>query len=62
MHIPGMTAIHAIITDECRSGRGDLGAIDEALRRARKELDLCVRGRPQGKGAKFHVVVTVERP
>lgn len=62
MKLPGMTAIHAIITDDCRTGRGDEGAVDEALKRAREELKLCLGGWEHGRGAKFHVAVTVERP
>ena len=62
MEVPGMQAIHAVISDDCRKGRGDNGAIEEALDRARKELRACMGGWQQGRGAKFHVVVTVERP
>ena len=58
--LPGMKAVHAIITPECVDARGHDGAIDEALHRARKELDACMRGW-KGTPANFHVAVTVER-
>ncbi len=60
--IPGISAAHAIITDACRVNRGDAGAIDEALARAKNALGQIVEGWEPGKGARFHVVVTVERP
>lgn len=60
--IPGVPAKHAIITDTCRTGRGEDGAIDEALKRLRDEYLNCARGWPVGKGVKFHIALIVERP
>ncbi len=59
--VPGIKAVHAIISDACRTGRGEDGAIEEALRRIRQEYDACRPAWPVGKGARFHVVLTVER-
>lgn len=61
MDIPGLKAVHAIITDECRENRTDEGAINEALRRVREEFLACAPAWPLGKNTKFHIVLTVER-
>ena len=58
--IPGIPAKHAIISDDCRRGRGDDGAIDEAIRRMREAYDQLMKCWPVGRGTKFHVVLTVE--
>lgn len=58
--IPGIKAVHAIITDTCRENRGDEGAIDEALRRVKEEYMACAPVWPAGT-VQFHVVLTVER-
>lgn len=60
--LPGLKATHAIISDACRTSRGEEGAIDEATRRVRDEFLACVRAWPLHKGVKFHVVLTVEAP
>jgi hypothetical protein len=60
--VPGTKAKHCVITDTCRSNRGDNEAINEALRRIREEYLACVDGWPVGKGVEFHVVLTVKRP
>ncbi len=61
--IPGLCARHIIIKDACRELRGDKGAIDEALGRARDALEKAIKGwGPPGRGMQLHVVVTVERP
>lgn len=62
MYIPGQVAVHAIISDGCRSARGDAGAADEAVRRVREQLEKILDGWAIGSGGIFHVVVTVERP
>lgn len=61
-HLPGLKALHAIISDDCRRNRGDEGAIDEALRRVREEYLACVRSWHPHKGVKFNVLLTVEAP
>lgn len=58
--VPGIKAQHAIITDECRAGRGEEGAIDEALARIRAEYLLCVPPWRGTRGVNFHVVLTVD--
>ena len=60
--VRGLKALHAIITDACRQGRGNEGAIDEALRRIRQEYLACVAAWPLNRGVKFNVVLTVEAP
>lgn len=62
MNIPGITARHAIITDNCIAGRGEEGAADEALARCKQSLMESIKGWRGHSGVKFHVVVTVERP
>jgi hypothetical protein len=59
--IAGTKAAHAWVTDECRAGRGDAGARDEALRRLSAEYDKCAKGHPLGKGTRFHFVLSVQR-
>lgn len=58
--IPGITAIHAIITPVCRANRGEEGAWEEAVRRLKAEYDACI-AIPENAGVKYHVVLTVER-
>ncbi len=60
--IPGSMAKHAIISDDCRTNRTDAGALDEAFDRVREEYFRCAAGWPIGKGAKFHIALTIERP
>lgn len=61
-HIPGIKAVHATITDACRTNRGDDGALEEALRRVSEMYRQCVKGWTVGKGAQIHIALTVERP
>lgn len=63
--IDGTCACHAIITDECRANRGNIGALTEACRRLLAQYRQATdekTGFKVGSGAKFHVVLTVERP
>ena len=58
--VPGITAVHAVISDACR-GKGDITAFDEACERLGAEYRKLVTGPwPKGKGAKFHLVLTVD--
>lgn len=59
--IPGQCALHAVITPACREGRGDHGAIAEALARIRREMVATLPNWPIDSGAQFHLVFTVER-
>ena len=62
--LPGLKAQHSIITPGCVNMRGQQGAIDEAIRRVRNELEECMKGwHDKGHGDKvnLHVAVTVER-
>ena len=58
--IPGMAAAHAVITPTCVANRGVAGSIDEALRRARRELERCLPAWQGARTANLHVAVTVE--
>ena len=60
--IPGIKASHAIITDECRQNRHDIGAFFEASDRVRAEYTKLMHDWPIGKGAEFHLVLTVDYP
>ena len=59
--IPGIKALHAVISDNCRIARGQEGAIDEALLRLRESYMEIVDAWPTGKGTNFHLILTVER-
>ena len=56
-----LVAKHAIITDECRKNRSDVGAIHEAVQRLVDEYMACVEHWPLGAGTKFHVKLEIER-
>lgn len=58
--VPGITAKHAIITPECRAGRTDLGAFDEALDRLRTEYLKVLDLRGEEGPANYHLVLSVE--
>jgi hypothetical protein len=60
--MPGMQAMHAIVSDECRKGRGDDGVIDEVVRRLSESMRATLKGWDLGRGVKIHVGMTVERP
>ncbi len=60
--VPGIKAAHAIISTNCRAMRGDIGAYDEAVLRLRSDYEKLLSHWPREKGAKFHVVLTVEYP
>ena len=60
--LPGRKAMHAWITDECRTNHGDDGVTEEVVRRLREALGDILNGWKQGLGAKFNIVVTVEPP
>ncbi len=58
--VPGISARHCKISNDCRELHGDDGAFDEAIRRLRKTYDECLPGW-KGREVSFHVVLTVER-
>lgn len=60
--VPGIAAAHAIITEECRRNRGDVGAFEEAVRRLRKAFDEGLTFWALGTGKRIHLVLTVELP
>lgn len=58
--VPGVKALHATITPQCRVARSALGAFDEAVVRLRNEYLACqVKA---NEGADFHLILSVERP
>jgi len=58
----GETAMHLVVSDACRRGRTDNGAITEAFGRIRQEYGVLCNNWPIGKDAKIHLYVTLERP
>lgn len=60
--VPGIKAQHAVISDTCRTGLGEYMAFEEAMRRLRHAYEQACNGWTIGKGAKIHVVLTVQRP
>lgn len=59
----GSPALHAIITPECRASRGDDGAWDEAVARAKANYDTIVAGwRESPVQPTLHLVLGIERP
>lgn len=60
--IPGTKTKHAIISDDCRTGRGEDGAFEEAVSRLRDEYKALCNGWPVGTKSLMHVVLTLERP
>lgn len=59
--VPGLAARVACISSECRRGRGDVGAVDEALARVRESMMDTVGRWPLERGATFFVAFTVDR-
>lgn len=58
---PGIQAVHAIITPNCRVVHGSpVAALEEAFNRIRKEYESLQL--PVNAEANFHVALTVERP
>lgn len=56
-------ASHSIITPECRENRGDEGAWDEAVARAKEQYDAIVAGwREHARQPTLHLVLEIERP
>ena len=56
-----MKAKHAIITPECRVGRGADGAFHEAVHRLKLEYNECVAA-DANSNVSYHLILTVERP
>ncbi len=61
MHVPGIMARHAIISDDCRVAHGDLRAFEIAVERLRESYLQSCGGFPISRGAKLHVMFSVER-
>lgn len=60
--IPGQKAKHTFITDACRSGRGDMGAFDEAMERLRAEYASLLAKNPKDHDIRYHLVLTIDWP
>ena len=58
--MPDILSKHEVISDECRANHGDVGAIDVALHHIKTNYLGLLKAWPQGKGAKFHVKLSVE--
>lgn len=59
--IPGLRALHRWITDDCRQGKGNEGAIQEVVEDVDRQLRQSLTGWPEGEGTRVHVVITIER-
>lgn len=62
VEIPGIKAIHCVISDACRQNRTEAGAAMEAWNRLYSELHELFRIHEVGKDVKFHLVLSVEIP
>ena len=63
--IPGVKALHTIITPNCRvlHGNNGLGAFDEAAKRLRVKYAEFLDGWQKAeRQPNYHLVLTVERP
>jgi hypothetical protein len=54
-------AKHAIITDQCRTNKGDDAVIEEAVQRIIAEFKEIAPHWPIGYGTEFHVKLEIER-
>lgn len=61
MDIPGVMAVHVEISANCRATHGMNGALERGLLEVEKEYKNMMGYTPNEK-AKFHLVLTVERP
>ena len=59
--IPGLCAKHKVVTPECQQTHGGK-AVAIALNELRKEFEACNTSSNLAAGARFHFVLTVERP
>lgn len=60
--VPGMTACHRYITDDCRNRAGTLGAFHEAMSDIYDEYVRTVESHGGSKGVVYNLVLTVELP
>ena len=60
--IPGVKSCHAMISDTCRETRGDREAFETAARMLQNEYAGLIQFWKKGRGAKIHLVLTVEYP
>ncbi len=58
--VPGISAKHAVITDECRAIHGDGGAFNRAAIALLSEFNAVTQQRGDEKGINYHLVLTVE--
>lgn len=60
MDIPGSQVLRSIITPECRKTRGNDGAFDESVRRARQIYDQYVDSEGEIPGTEYNLILTVD--
>ena len=60
MQVDGICALHAIVSDACRSHHGDEGAFDEATRQLKEQYNGILSKRRDEPGIKYHLLLTVE--
>lgn len=59
---PGQLAEHRFITDDCRAGKTDDGALAEALASMEAKAREVLSRWPADRGMRLHFVLCVERP
>lgn len=61
-NIPGIKAVHAIISDDCRRKveKTRVSAFTLAMQKLEAEIEPLINAHPIGCGTKFHFVLTVE--
>lgn len=60
--VDGTAACHRMVSDACRTAHGDIGAARIVISAAEKMLMDSMKAYPNGKGAVWHVVLTMEVP
>lgn len=60
--LPGIKAVHRIVTDTCRETKGTAVAYLEAEAALRDMFNKAIKGNGDTKGVNYHVVLVVELP
>ena len=60
--LPGIKAMHCVVSDNCRRAHGDAEAFDQAVARMKaKYLDVVKARRQRGDdGVQYHIVLTID--
>lgn len=60
--VPGMQAMHVVITPTCRKNRTEDGAFDEAVRRLAEQYREICEKRSDIDECDFHMLLSLETP